>query len=183
MAPGSCTTQWSPCFNLPANIPREQDKLDGARSDVGSDKAPTPLKAPIPPLVPSPAKDLLTKFMQVFMETTYAQALAELRDLPLKTKTPNTSWGKSYIDTTTSISCVRTILKHQVLPRSIVPRLQLHSFVTSSALGGLNTSVATKAPLPSRSQSSKSSFKRISEVPRSSLTVSGVSLGGTPNTN
>ena len=46
-------------------------------SNDGSDKAFTPSEGPTPPLVPPPAKDLFTKFMKVFMETTYAQALAE----------------------------------------------------------------------------------------------------------
>ena len=70
MALISHTTHWSTCINLPANIPGEQDKLAGARSDTGSNKASTLPEAPTPPLIPSPSKDLFTKFMKVFMETT-----------------------------------------------------------------------------------------------------------------
>ena len=100
MAPGSRTTRRSPRVNPPVD-PTEQDELAGAqgrRSDTGSDKAPIPSEAPTPPLVPPPAKDLFTKFMKVFMETTQAQALAEPRERPLKTRTPEIYWSKFHID-------------------------------------------------------------------------------------
>ena len=98
MAPGFCTTQWSPCVNLPANISGEQDELAGARSDAGNNKAPTPPEALTPPLVSPPAKNLFTKFMRVFMEMTQAQALAETQENPLKARTPETYWGKFHIE-------------------------------------------------------------------------------------
>ena len=100
MAPGSCTTRRSPRVNPPANIPEEQNELAGApgRSDVGSNKAPTPPEASTPTLVPSPTEDLFTKFMKVFMETIQAQVLAEPRERPLKAKTPETYWSKSHME-------------------------------------------------------------------------------------
>ena len=55
-----------------ANIPGEEDELAGAlgRSNADSNKVPTPLEASIPTFVPPSSKDLFTKFMKVFMETT-----------------------------------------------------------------------------------------------------------------
>ena len=47
---------------------------------------------------PSPIKDLFTKFMKVFMETTKAQTLVEPRDCPLKVKIQNIYFGKSNMD-------------------------------------------------------------------------------------
>ena len=61
-------------------------------------KAPTPPKAPIPPLIPSSAEDLFTKFMKVFIETTQAQVLAKPQERLLKARTPETYWGKSPIE-------------------------------------------------------------------------------------
>ena len=90
MTLGSPTTHWSPRVNYLVDIPREQDKLAGAKSHTGSNEAPTPPKAPIPLVVLPPAKDLFTKFMKVFMETIQAQALAELQECPLKAKTSET---------------------------------------------------------------------------------------------
>ena len=100
MAPGSRTTWRSPRINPLADIPGEQDELARAseRSNASSDKAPTPSEAPILPLVPPPAKDFFTNFMKVFMETTQAQALADPRERPLKTRTPETYWGKSHME-------------------------------------------------------------------------------------
>ena len=102
MAPGSLTTRRSPCINPPASIPGEQDELAGApgRSNAGSDEAPAPPEASTPPLAPPTSKDLFTKFMKVFIETTQAQAqaLAEPRERPLKARTPETYSGKSHID-------------------------------------------------------------------------------------
>ena len=100
MAPGFRTIWQSFRVNPPANIPGEHDELAGAseRSDACSNKAPTPLEAPTPPLIPPPAKDLFTKFMKVFMGTTQTQALAEPWECPLKARTPETYWGKSHME-------------------------------------------------------------------------------------
>ena len=88
MALGSCTTHRGPCVNFSINIPEEQEKLTGARFDTGSNEAPTPPKAPTPPIILPPVEDFFTKFMKVFMETTQAQAPAEPRKRPLKARTP-----------------------------------------------------------------------------------------------
>ena len=103
MAPGSCARQ-SPCNNLLANPTGEQDELaspqsPAKRSDAGSDEAPTPLEAPTPPFVP-PTKDLFTKFMKAFVESTQAwdQEQTEPRKRPLKARFPETYSGKSHID-------------------------------------------------------------------------------------
>ena len=76
MTPRSRTTQRNPCVNPPVD-PTEQDELVGTqglggRSDVGSNKAPSPLKALTPSFVSPFAKNLFTKFMKVFMETMQA---------------------------------------------------------------------------------------------------------------
>ena len=81
MAPGSCAWQ-SPCVNPLANPIGEQDELTSqgpvrefnAGSDEAPTKAPTPPEASTPPLVPLFTKDLFTKFIKVFIETTQAQA-------------------------------------------------------------------------------------------------------------
>ena len=66
----------SPSVNTPVNSAGELDELAGqglARgSNVGSNEAPTPPEASNPPLVPLISKDLFTKFMKVFIETTQA---------------------------------------------------------------------------------------------------------------
>ena len=100
MAPGSRTTRRSPRVNLLADIPGEQDELVGAtrRTNANSGEAPTLSEAPTPSLVPPPAEDLFTKFIKVFMETTQAQAIAEPRERPLKTRTPETYWGKFHME-------------------------------------------------------------------------------------
>ena len=102
MAPGSRTTQQNPYVNPPADISREQDELAGApkRFDAGSNKALIPPEAPTLPLVPPPSKDLFTKFIKMFMETTQAQAqvLAELQERIFKARTPETYWDKSHIE-------------------------------------------------------------------------------------
>ena len=99
MAPRSLITGQSLRINLPID-PIEQDELAGARSDADSNKALTFPKAPTPPLVSPSSKDLFTKFMKIFMETTQAQvqALAEPWERPLKARTPNTYWGKSHME-------------------------------------------------------------------------------------
>ena len=108
MAPGSCAYH-SFYINIPANPAEKQDELAGAQSparwsNVGSDKAPTkahiPLEAPTPPFVPLSAKDLFTKFMKVFIETTQArdQELLDPQKHPLKAKIPETYSGKSHMD-------------------------------------------------------------------------------------
>ena len=102
MAPKSRITRRIPCVNLPANIPGEQDELADApeRSNAGSDEASTFFETPTPPLVPSPSEDFFTKFMKVFMEKTQAQAqaLAEPKKRPFKTRTSKTYWGKSHME-------------------------------------------------------------------------------------
>ena len=107
MAPGSYAWQ-SPCVNFPANPTGEQDELAdqgpirgfNAGSNEALTKAPTSLEAHTLPLVPPFTKDLFTKFMKVFMETTQAQvqALAEPWEQPLKARTPETYWGKSHME-------------------------------------------------------------------------------------
>ena len=69
MVLGSCTTRQSLCVNSLADIPGEQNKLAGARSHTGSNKAPIPLETPTPALVPPSVEDLFTKFIKVFIET------------------------------------------------------------------------------------------------------------------
>ena len=91
------------CVNPSTNLAQEQDMLASAqgpakRSNVRSNEAPTPPKAPTSYLVLLSAKDLFTKFMKIFMETTQAQTLAEPRDHPLKAKTPKTYWDKSHME-------------------------------------------------------------------------------------
>ena len=98
----SCARR-SSCVNTPVNPARELDKLAGAqgparRSNFRSDEAPTPPEASTPPLVPSTSKDLFTKFIKVFMETTQAWDQLELRERPFKARTPKTYSGKSHID-------------------------------------------------------------------------------------
>ena len=99
MTPGSCTIWRSLCVNLFVN-PIEQNELVGARSNTGSNEAPTSPKAPTPPLVPPPSEDLFTKFMKIFMEMTQAQAqaLAEPWERLLKARTLETYWGKSHME-------------------------------------------------------------------------------------
>ena len=107
MAPGSCVWR-SPCVNPSADFTREQDELIGQspvqRFNAGSDEAPIkaliPLKALTLPFVPSSIENLFTKFMKMFMEMTQAQAqaLAEPREQPLKTKSPEIYSGKSHMD-------------------------------------------------------------------------------------
>ena len=75
MAPGSRTTRWSSCVNTPVDPIGELDELAGAQgpakgSNADSGEAPTPLEASTLPLVAPTSKDLFTKFMKVFMETT-----------------------------------------------------------------------------------------------------------------
>ena len=102
MALGSHTTWQSSCVDPPADIPKKQDELASVsrKSEAGSNKAFTHYEAPTPPLVPFfPSEDLFTKFMKVFIETTHAQAQvpAKLREPSLKAKTPDSYWGKSYM--------------------------------------------------------------------------------------
>lgn len=78
---------------------------------------------------------------------------------------------------------MRIISKYQAPPEGIVSRLQSHFFVISSASSELNTGAATRAPLQSYNQRSKPSSKRISEILRSLLIISGVSIEKTPNTS
>ena len=81
MAPRSCARR-NPCNNPLADLTGEQNELAGSQSpagkpDTGSNKASTPFKAPtsfkalIPSLVPL-IKDLFTKFMKTFVESTQA---------------------------------------------------------------------------------------------------------------
>ena len=106
MAPGFCACR-SSCVNTLVDPAKELDELAGAqgpakRSNAGSDKAST--KATIspevstPPLVPSTSKDLFTKFMKVFMETTQAWDQLELWERPVKARTLETYSGISHMD-------------------------------------------------------------------------------------
>ena len=79
MAPGSHITRRSPHVNTLVDLARKPDehagiqglaKKSNTKSNEAFTKASTPPEALIPPLVLLPAKDLFTKFMKVFMETT-----------------------------------------------------------------------------------------------------------------
>ena len=79
MALESRTICWSPCINIPVDDVGKIDELASAegpakRSNAGSDEAPTkattPTEAPTPLLIPPTSKDLFTKFIKVFLETT-----------------------------------------------------------------------------------------------------------------
>ena len=79
IAPGCYTTRQSPCVYTLADPAKELDKLTGAKkparkSNVGSYKTPTkantPHEALTLPFVLLFVKDLFTKFMKMFMETT-----------------------------------------------------------------------------------------------------------------
>ena len=105
MAPESRITQQSPRVNTPVDPARKLDELAGAQgpsrgSNAGSNEAPTLPEASTLTLVTPTSKDLFTKFMKVFMETTQAQAqaLVEPRERPLKARTLETYWGKSYME-------------------------------------------------------------------------------------
>ena len=93
-----------------AEFTREQNELAGPqglakRSDASSNKALTPPeastlpKAPISPFFLS-TKDLFTKFMKAFVESTQAwdQEQSEPRERPLKARSPQTYSGKSHKD-------------------------------------------------------------------------------------
>ena len=82
MIPGYCTTCRSPHINTSVDLTGELNELVGVQgpaksSNVSSDEAPTLPETPTPPLVLLLTKDLFTKFMKVFMETTQTQALAK----------------------------------------------------------------------------------------------------------
>ena len=104
MAPGSRTTCRSPRVHTPVDPVRELDELAGQdparRSNVGNNEALILPEDSTPSLVPPTSKDLFTKFMKVFIETTQtqAQALVEPRERPLKARTPETYSKKSYMD-------------------------------------------------------------------------------------
>ena len=85
MAPGSRACR-SPRVNTPVDPARELNKLAGAqgptrRSNAGSDESLTPPEASTSPLIPPTSKDLFTKFMKVFMETTQARDQLDTRKL------------------------------------------------------------------------------------------------------
>ena len=103
-------TQQSPSNNLLADLTEEQDELTGfqgpaGRLDPDSNEALTPLKALTPlealilSFVPS-IKDLFTKFIKTFMESTQAwdREQTEPRKQPLKARSPKTYLGKFHID-------------------------------------------------------------------------------------
>ena len=103
MAPGFCARR-SPRNNLLANPTRKQDEIASPQSpvrrlDTGSNEAPIPPEAPTLPLVP-PTKDLFTKLMKAFVESTQAQdrEQAKPRKQPFKARSPETYSGKSYMD-------------------------------------------------------------------------------------
>ena len=95
MAPGFYTTRQSPCVNLSTDIPGKQDELAGIRSDANSNEALISPEAPTSPFVLPAAKNLFTKFMKVFMQTTQVQAKPQKR--PLKARTSEIYWGKSHM--------------------------------------------------------------------------------------
>lgn len=75
MALGSLIAQRSPYVNLPASIPKKQDKFVGiqglaGRFNIGSNKALTSFETLIPPFILFLAQDLFTKFMKMVMELT-----------------------------------------------------------------------------------------------------------------
>ena len=90
IAPESHTNWRSPYINPLIDLLGEQDEPANAKSDAGSNKAFILLKPPTPPLIPLPAKDLFTKFMKIFIETTQAKALAEPQKYLLKARTQET---------------------------------------------------------------------------------------------
>ena len=103
MAPGSCAWQ-SSCNNPPTNPTREQDELASpqglaGRSDASSNEAFTPIEASTPLFIP-PTKDLFTKFMKAFVESTqiWEREQAEPREQLLKVRSPETYSRKSHID-------------------------------------------------------------------------------------
>ena len=184
----------SPRVNTPVDAAGELDELAGAqgpamRSNVRSDEAPTeaptPPEASTPPLVPPTSKDLFTKFMKVFMETTQAQAqaLAEPQERPLKARTSETYSRKSHMD------CYHFCQQYE------------DYFETSGATGMNRTPFAAtflrdaislrwtyhkrrhECATPITWSEFKAFFRKDFGVPRPLLTVSGVSLGGTPNTS
>ena len=69
-------------------------------SNASSNEALTLLEASTPPFVPLPTKDLFTKFMKVFIETTQAwdQEQLEPQKHPLKARTLETYSWKSHMD-------------------------------------------------------------------------------------
>ena len=74
MALESLTTWPSFYANTLANLVWEPDELASTlgpakESNIGKNKALTPSKAPTPPFVYIPTKNLFTTFMKVFIET------------------------------------------------------------------------------------------------------------------
>ena len=189
MTSGSCAC-WSARVNTLVNPVGELDELAGTQgpakgSNAGSNEALIPSKAPTLPLILLNSKDLFTKFMKVFMETTQTQtqALTEPQDRPLKA-TPRKPIPENLIwIATTFVSNVKIISRPQAPQRWIIPLLPPPSSVALSASDKLNTSDATNALLPSHGQSSRLSSGIILGAPRPSLTVFGASLGGTPSTS
>ena len=103
MAPRSRSWQ-NLCNNLLANPTREQDVLANPqslvkRSDAGSNEAFIPLEALILSLVLL-TKDLFTKFMKAFVESTQAwdREQAKPWERSLKARFLKTDSEKSYID-------------------------------------------------------------------------------------
>ena len=100
MAPGSCVCQ-SPYVNILADPAGELNELAGTqglakRSNIRINEALTPPEASILLLVSPPTEKLFTRFIKVFIEMTQVQALAELQERLVKTKTPETYSGKSH---------------------------------------------------------------------------------------
>ena len=187
MAPGFCAC-WSSCVNTPVDPSEELDELASAQgpargSNAGSNETPTPLEASTPPFVPPTSKDLFTKFMKILIEMTEARDQLEPRECLLKARTSETYSGKSHMD------CYHFCQQYEDYFKTLdaigINRTPFTAafFVVPSASDRLNTSAATNVLLLSRGQSSRPSSERISRVSRPSLTVSGVSLEGTPNTS
>ena len=188
MAPESCITCRSPCVNILIDLVEELDELIGAQGqvrgfNVGSNEALTSPEAFTPPLVLPISENFFTKFIKVFIETTQARNQLEPWERLLKARTPEIYSEKSHMD------CYHFCQQCE------------DYFKTSGATGMNCTSCAAtffhgsisfrwaqhkrrhKCAALSCGQSSRPSSGKISGVPWSSLTVSGVSLGGTPNTS
>ena len=94
---------WSFCVNILVNPAEELNELAGAqcparRSKARSNVTSIPPEASTLPFIFSTSKDLFTKFMKMFKETTQAQDQLKPRKRPLKARISETYSRKSHID-------------------------------------------------------------------------------------